>query len=87
MSSKKSHIQLYADECFPVTSVTHLKSKGFSIIHAYDKKLFTKSVNKICLKALKRIHEDFIKESCVLITTGKIKKVKNDKVVFEKKLL
>lgn len=26
----------YADECLPVTSITYLRSRGFSIIHAYD---------------------------------------------------
>lgn len=43
MPSKKSRIQLYADECFPVSSVTYLKSLGYSIIHAYDKKLIQKA--------------------------------------------
>lgn len=43
MPSKKSRLQLYADECFPVTSVTHLKSLGYSVIHAFDKKLIQKS--------------------------------------------
>lgn len=37
MSSKKPRLQLYADECIPVPTVTHLKGKGISIIHAYDK--------------------------------------------------
>lgn len=36
MPSKKSKLQLYADECFPYPSVTKLKSKGISIIHAFD---------------------------------------------------
>lgn len=36
MSSKKTRLQLYADENFPVTSVTFLKSLGVSIIHTYD---------------------------------------------------
>lgn len=39
----KSRIQLYADECFPVPAVTYLKSLGFSIVHAYDKKYVQKS--------------------------------------------
>ncbi len=43
MPSKKSHIQLYADECFPVPVVTYLKSQGISIIHAYDKNFIQKS--------------------------------------------
>jgi predicted nuclease of predicted toxin-antitoxin system len=43
MPSKKSHLQLYADECFPVASVTYLKSLGYSIIHAYDLKFIKKS--------------------------------------------
>ena len=38
MPSKKSHIQLYADECFPIPSVTHLKSLGYSVVHAFDLK-------------------------------------------------
>lgn len=43
MPSKKSKLQLYADECFPVPTVTHLKSLGYSIIHAYDKNFIQKS--------------------------------------------
>ena len=31
-----SHLY-YADECVPVVSVTYLRSKGFSVIHAYEK--------------------------------------------------
>lgn len=42
MPSKKSHIKLYADECFPVPSATYLKSLGYSAIHAYEKKLIRK---------------------------------------------
>jgi predicted nuclease of predicted toxin-antitoxin system len=35
---RKSTSRLYyADECIPVTSITHLRSRGFSIIHAYEK--------------------------------------------------
>lgn len=36
MSSKKSRLRIYADECIPVTSTTYLKQKGVSVIHAYD---------------------------------------------------
>ena len=36
MPSNKSKLRLYADECFPFPSVTKLKSKGISIIHAHD---------------------------------------------------
>ncbi len=36
MPSKKSRIRLYADECIPVPTVTYLKEKGCSIVHAYD---------------------------------------------------
>src|SRR4030042_3279983 len=43
MPSKKPRIKLYADECFPVTSSLYLKSKGISIIHAYDLNLIRKS--------------------------------------------
>lgn len=43
MPSKKPHLQLYADECFPVPVVTYLKSQGLSIIHAYDKNYIQKS--------------------------------------------
>lgn len=46
MPSKKSHIKLYADENFPVTSVLYLKSLGYSIIHAFDKKYVQKSDSK-----------------------------------------
>lgn len=43
MPSDKPRIQLYADECFPVTSATYLKSLGVSIIHAYDKNFVQRS--------------------------------------------
>jgi len=43
MPSKKSHIPLYADECFPVPVTTYLKSLGYSIIHAYDQNFIQKS--------------------------------------------
>ena len=36
MPSKKIRIRLYADENFPVPSSTFLKSKGISVVHAYD---------------------------------------------------
>ncbi len=36
MPSKKPRIQLYADECIPIPSITYLKQHGISIIHAYD---------------------------------------------------
>lgn len=36
MSSKKSRLRFYADENIPVTSVTYLKAKGISIVHAFD---------------------------------------------------
>lgn len=43
MPSKKIRLQLYADENFPVGSVTYLKSLGISIIHAYDLGHITRS--------------------------------------------
>ena|SRR3989344_846941 len=43
MSSKKHHLQLYADECFPYTTVTYLRSKGISIVHALDQKTLEKN--------------------------------------------
>lgn len=134
MPSKKSHLQLYADECFPVPSVTYLKSLGFSIIHAYDLKYIQKpdrlhlkksrslnrilitidrdfiyyeqvaltdhpgvivisagsptttAINSICRKLLQSIGETFVKESLVKVTTKKIIKLKNQKIVSEKSL-
>ncbi len=54
MPSKKSAIQFYADECFPVTSSTYLKSKGISIVHAYDRGYIQKK-DKFHLEASKKI--------------------------------
>ncbi len=54
MPSKKSRLQLYADECFPVTSVTFLKSLGFSINHAFDLKLIQKS-DRVHLQESKKL--------------------------------
>lgn len=36
MPSKKSRLRLYVDESIPVPSVTYLKSKSHSAVHAYD---------------------------------------------------
>lgn len=43
MPSKKSQLQLYADECFPVPSATYLRSLGISPLHAYDRNYVQKS--------------------------------------------
>lgn len=43
MPSKRSRFQLYADECFPIPSVTYLRSLGYSIVHAFDKNYIQKS--------------------------------------------
>lgn len=59
MPSKKSRIQLYADECFPVTVVTYLRSLGYSIIHAYDKNLVQKS-DKFHLNTSKKLNRALI---------------------------
>lgn len=128
----KSHIQFYADECFPVPAVTYLKSLGFSIIHAYDKKFVQKSdkfhlgiskklgrilitldrdfiyykqvslkeypgvivisvgsatlpnVIRVCMKMLKNVSEDFVKESLLKVTNTKLIKLRKDLVVSEK---
>lgn len=66
MPSKKSHIQLYADECFPLSSTTYLKSLGYSVIHAYDKKMIQKSdqthlkISKQLRKVLITLDRDFL---------------------------
>lgn len=54
MPSKKSHLKLYADECFPITSVTFLKSLGYSVIHAFDLKL-VKKPDLVHLRTSKRL--------------------------------
>ena len=43
MPSKKSDIQFYADECFPIPVVTEFRSIGLSITHAYDLKIVRRS--------------------------------------------
>ncbi len=134
MHSKKSHIRLYADECFPITSALYIRSLGYSIVHAFDIKLIRKkdflhlqtaqklkrtlitldrdflyfekanldkhpgvivistgsatpkSINIVIKKLLKNISPDFTKESIIKITTSKIIIIKEDKIVFEKKL-
>lgn len=134
MPSKKSRIQLYADECFPVTVVMELKSFGYSIIHAYDRKLIRKSdllhfkeskklkrilitldrdfiyyeqvnlnehpgvivisagsatpknINKVCKKLLNIISSDSVKNSLLKVTSSKIIKIKEGRIVSERKL-
>lgn len=43
MPSKKTDIQLYADECFPLTTILYLRSLGFSIKHASELNFLNKS--------------------------------------------
>lgn len=42
MSSKKPRVRLYADENIPIPTTIYLKSKGISVIHAYDKNFIEK---------------------------------------------
>lgn len=53
-----SHLY-YADECIPLTSVTHLRSRGFSIIHAFDKN-FTGKKDLEQIKISKKLNRIFI---------------------------
>jgi predicted nuclease of predicted toxin-antitoxin system len=80
MPSKKIRLRLYADECFPVPSVSFLRSKSVSIIHAFDKKFIHKS-DRFHLKTasnLKRVlitlDRDFIgyEENAIKKTNGVI---------------
>lgn len=43
MPPKKSDIQLYADECFPLTTVLYLRSLGYSIKHAAEYHMLNKT--------------------------------------------
>ena len=43
MPSRKPRIHLYADENIPIPTVIYLKSRGISVIHAYDKNFISKS--------------------------------------------
>ncbi len=66
MSSKKIKLRLYADENFPLPTCTFLRSKGVSIVHAYDLGFTNKSdlIHIKKAKALKRtiitIDRDFL---------------------------
>lgn len=59
MPSKKSRLQFYADECFPMPSVTYLRSLDYSIIHAFDKNYIQKS-DHFHLLASKRLNRILI---------------------------
>ena len=71
MPSKKIRLRLYADENFPVSSATFLKSIGVSLVHAFDLKLVNKGdkthINKA--KKLQRtiitIDRDFLYYSAI----------------------
>jgi len=43
MPSKKSDLQLYADECFPLTTVIFLRSLGYSIKHSSEYNFLNKT--------------------------------------------
>ena len=59
MSSKKHHLQLYADECFPYTTVTYLRSKGISVVHALDRRTLKKN-DEYHLKESKKLKKILI---------------------------
>lgn len=59
MSSKKIRLRLYADENFPVPSCTFLKSRGVSIIHAYDFG-FTNKSDALHIKKAKELKRTII---------------------------
>lgn len=85
MPSKKSRIYLYADENIPIPTVTHLKEKGISIVHAYDYNYVNKNDNlhykksKALNRVLLSLDRDFKRfkgvpmkthPGIILITTG-----------------
>jgi len=59
MLSRKIRLQLYADENFPLTSVTHLRSLGISIVHAYSMGYIQKS-DQFHLKTSKKLGRTLI---------------------------
>ena len=59
MPSKKIRVRLYADENFPIPSVTHLRSYGVSVIHAYDLGLTNKS-DKTHIKQARKLQRTLI---------------------------
>lgn len=85
MPSKRSRVQFYADECFPIPTVSYLRSLGCSIIHAFDKNYIQKSdrFHLLISKKLKRVlitldrdfiyYEDAILRNCpgvVVLSVG-----------------
>ena len=85
MPSKKSDLQLYADECFPLTTVIYLRSLGFSIKHASEYNFLNRSDDSHLKRAkkLKRtlitLDRDFLgytkekskdTDGIIVITTG-----------------
>lgn len=56
---KKIRLKLYADECFPVTSSTHLKSRSVSIIHAYERNEINKG-DSFYFKKSKKLNRTLI---------------------------
>lgn len=59
MPSKKTDIQLYADECFPLTTILYLRSLGFSIKHASELNFLNKS-DLSHLRKAKKINKTLI---------------------------
>ena len=59
MPSKKSDLQLYADECFPFTTVIFLRSLGYSIKHASEYNFLNKS-DLLHLKLAKKYKKTLI---------------------------
>lgn len=59
MPSKKSNFQLYADECFPLTTAIYLRSLGYSIKHASELNFLNKS-DSAHLKFAKKLKKTLI---------------------------
>lgn len=81
MPSKKSDLKLYADECFPIPSVSHLKSKGISIQFALQLKAIQKS-DEEHLKNSKKLKRTLITLDRDFIYYNKVSLVKHPGVII-----
>lgn len=80
MPSKKSDLQLYADECFPLTTVLYLRSLGYSIKHAVEYNFLNKS-DGLHLKFAKKNHKTIITLDRDFIGYTKVKSVDTSGII------
>jgi len=94
MPSKKSRIRFYADENIPITTITYLKAKGVSIVHAFDYDFIakpdkehvqkSKALERVLVsldKVIKYVTPSFAKNSLIRATSDTLTRDRGGEII------